>query len=435
MKKKITVLLKGCILSAMIISLMGCGSNNNVATANNDNSVQNEEVNESEQGNISAPEAADTVKEIKPADILEEAKSDNSTEQENSASETTSSDKPSSNTAIVTDLKYSEGFEFESNGDGTCTITGIGVCADTDIVIPVESPNGDTVTLIDEYALYNLEDVNSITLVNYNYEIDKNAFQYGEFKTVNIIGGSPVLKKSAFSSCEDLTLISFSDCNIQAEEYAFYSCGKDADVIFSNCTGTIEENAFQYSDFSSLTITNCEFEIEKSAFSSCEDLTSIVFTDSKLETEEYAFYSCGDSAKVEMTGCTLVFDDRTFQYSSFDSLTITDSTVEMGDSTFSSCEDLATVNIDCSLVTMGEYAFYGCEDLINVAICENSGSDNEIKIDDRAFQYCKRLEAITIGSGSIEIGEYVFSGCADNLKISIDGNSYTVNMLDDGFKQ
>ncbi len=228
--------------------------------------------------------------------------------------------------------------------------------------------------------------------------------------------------------------ISFSDCNIQADEYAFYSCGKDADVTFSNCTGVIEENAFQYGDFLSLTMSNCELKIGKSAFSSCEDLTSVVFTDSTLETEEYAFYGCGDSATVEMTNCSLTFDDMTFQYSSLESLTITGSKVDMGDSVFSSCEDLAAVNIDCDSVILGEYAFYGCEDLINVAICENSKSDNEIKIDNYTFQYCKRLETATIGNGNIEIGEYVFSGCADNLAITVAEGNYTADAIKDGLK-
>lgn len=335
---------------------------------------------------------------------------------------------------VETDLKPSEGLEFESNGDGTCTITGIGTCTDQNIVVPLKAPDGDTVTLIGKYALYSLENVNSITLVNYTYEIDENAFQYGEFTAVNIIGGSPVINKSAFSSCEDLVSISFSDCNIQADEYAFYSCGKDADVTFSNCTGVIEENAFQYGDFSSLTISNCELKIEKSAFSSCEDLTSVMFTDSTLETEEYAFYSCGDSAKIEMTNCSLTFDDRTFQYSSLESLTITGSKVDMGDSVFSSCEDLVTVNIDCDSVILGEYAFYSCEDLKSVTICENVKSDNEIKIDDRVFQYCKRLETVNIGNGNIEIGKTVFSGCADNLAITVAQRNYSADAIKDGLK-
>ena len=194
------------------------------------------------------------------------------------------------------------------------------------------------------------------------------------------------------------------------------------------------EKCFSIRRFLSLTISNCELKIEKSAFSSCEDLTSVVFTDSTLETEEYAFYSCGDSAKIEMTNCSLTFDDRTFQYSSLESLTIIGSMVDMGDSVFSSCEDLVTVNIDCDSVILGEYAFYSCEDLKSVTICENAKSDNEIKIDDRVFQYCKRLETVNIGNGNIETGEAVFSGCADNLAIIVAGKNYTADTIKDGLK-
>ena len=237
--------------------------------------------------------------------------------------------------------------------DGTCTITGIGICTDKDLVIPTESPDGDTVTLIEKYALYSLKDVDSVTLINYNYEIDENAFQYGEFTAVNIIGGNPIINKNAFSSCEDLVSISFSDCNIQADEYAFYSCG--------------------------------------------------------------------DSAKIEMNNCSLTFDDRTFQYSSIDSITISGSKADIGDSVFSSYEDLVSVSIDSSSVILGKYAFYSCEDLTNVMICENGKADNEIKVDDSAFQYCKKLETVIIGNGTIEIGKYVFSGCAGNLAITIAG--------------
>lgn len=163
-------------------------------------------------------------------------------------------------------------------------------------------------------------------------------------------------------------------------------------------------------------------------------MTSIVFKDSTLETEEYAFFSCGDKAKVEMTNCSLIFDDRTFQYSSLESLTITGSKVEMGDSVFSNCEDLVAINIDCDAVILGEYAFFSCEDLIDVKICENSKSDNDIKIDDRAFQYCEELITVAIGNGNVEIGEYVFSGCADDLEITVAGKNYTADAIKSGLK-
>lgn len=79
-----------------------------------------------------------------------------------------------------------------------CTITGIGICADKDIVIPEKSPAGDIVTSIEKQAFWGLEDVESITFVNCNYEIGKNAFQYGEFTTLNFIGGNPVIQKAHF---------------------------------------------------------------------------------------------------------------------------------------------------------------------------------------------------------------------------------------------
>ena len=181
MSKKMQLSNPLCVVMCTLLCLSGCGNNSDINAADNEIS------------------SADTVTE-----------SNGVSDKDSPVTETTvpstkenfdTDEKTQNNQTVETDLKPSEGFEFESNGDGTCTITGIGTCTEKDIVIPLESPNGDTVTLIGKYALYSLENVDSITLVNYNYEIDENAFQYGEFTAVNIIGGSPVINKSAFSFC------------------------------------------------------------------------------------------------------------------------------------------------------------------------------------------------------------------------------------------
>ena len=78
---------------------------------------------------------------------------------------------------VVSDLKPSEGLEFESNGDGTCTLVGIGICKDANLVIPTENPDGETLTVIEEDAFMGLEDVSSVTLLNGNYEVEDRAFQ------------------------------------------------------------------------------------------------------------------------------------------------------------------------------------------------------------------------------------------------------------------
>lgn len=97
----------------------------------------------------------------------------------------TDSDKTTDkNITVSTDVEFSEGLEFESNGDGTCSIVGVGNCNDKDVVIPNESPEGDKVTLIKEYSFSDLDSINSVTIVNYSEKIDKRAFQYNEMKKI-----------------------------------------------------------------------------------------------------------------------------------------------------------------------------------------------------------------------------------------------------------
>lgn len=90
--------------------------------------------------------------------------------------------------AEYANLPESQGFEFESNGDGTCTLTKIGTCNDTDIVIPEKSPAGDMITMIAEYAFYGAEDINSIVLAGRTMELDKKAFQSCETEKIIITG-------------------------------------------------------------------------------------------------------------------------------------------------------------------------------------------------------------------------------------------------------
>ena len=52
--------------------------------------------------------------------------------------------------------KYeSQGLEFESNGDGTCSVKGIGTCQDTVLIIPSKSTDGDTVVSVARGAFAN----------------------------------------------------------------------------------------------------------------------------------------------------------------------------------------------------------------------------------------------------------------------------------------
>lgn len=318
-------------------------------------------------------------------------------------------------------LQESTGFMFESNGDGTCTLTKIGDCTDSDIVIPEKSPAGDTVTMIAEYAFYGAEDINSIVIAGKTMELDTKAFQSCEAKKIVISGCDLQVGKNAFSYCDDVEEVCITGSNIEVETYAFYDTGKDMNVKIVNCTGVLDEKAFQSCGIEDLTISNSSLELGENVFSYCEDLISVSMENSTLEIGTYAFYDSGDDATVTFTGCDLDMDDKAFQCCGLVTLNISGSDTVMGENTFSYCEDLTDVVIGANNIEIGTYSFYDCTSLVNVSIAADSEDDNlELFIDDEAFQSCS-VQNVVIGRGNIELGDNAFSYCEDLVSVEIKG--------------
>ena len=85
----------------------------------------------------------------------------------------------------------SNGLQFTSLGNGTCALTGIGICADACVVIPEFSPLGDRVVEIAPRALCGVSSVTAIQIP----------------ASVRVIG------EYAFAACESLMYISVSAQN------------------------------------------------------------------------------------------------------------------------------------------------------------------------------------------------------------------------------
>lgn len=105
-------------------------------------------------------------------------------------------------------IRYAEGLEFDSNGDGTCYVIGMGTCTDTELVIPPTSPDGDTVIGIDASA-FSGEAITTLTLPNTITDIGRRAFDgctsltdvyYGgteeEWANINISTGNTPLENA-----------------------------------------------------------------------------------------------------------------------------------------------------------------------------------------------------------------------------------------------
>ncbi len=401
MKKKLLVVL---LTVCMTVSLVACG---------------NSDKKESSSGTVTEDITSEEKDNLVDSGVTEEEKAetqeqDNSDEQQNTNHELTAE-------SDYANLPTSEGFVFESNGDGTCTLTELGVCSDADIVIPEKSPEGDMVTKIAEYAFYDAEDLTSIVFSGLTMELDKKAFQSCEVERVVITGCDLIIGENAFSYSEDIAEVYISNSNLEVGTYAFYDCGKDMKVTMNNCTGIVDEKAFQSCAIANLEIKDSTLELDENSFSYCEDLATVLFTNSTLEVGTYAFYDTGDDMTVTIEKGTVEMDDKAFQSCAIVSLNVSGTELVMGENTFFYCEDLSDVMIGANNTEIGTYSFYDCTSLTNVSIAAGSEDDGiKLIIDDKAFQNCA-VQNVVIGRGDIEIGDNAFSYFEDLLSVDIKG--------------
>lgn len=108
--------------------------------------------------------------------------------------------------------KVSGGITFTSNGNGTCYVSGIGTCTDSDLVIPSVSPSGDKVTSIGESAFKDCSSITSVSIPDSVTSIGASAFRNcTSLTSVNIGSWVAAIGNDAFNSCTSLTNIAFNN--------------------------------------------------------------------------------------------------------------------------------------------------------------------------------------------------------------------------------
>ena len=260
----------------------------------------------------------------------------------------------------------SEGLGYSLNSDGTgYTVTGIGTCTDTELIIPSEY-NAKPVTSIGNAAFIGCTGLTSVTIGN----------------SVTSIGGY------AFGGCTGLTSVTIGNSVTSISICAFTYCSGLTSII-------VDEGNTKYHSAG-----NCLIETAtKTLILGCK--TSVIPTDGSVTSiGEWAF-----------EGCT-----------NLTSITIPDSVTSIGSSAFYGCSGLTSVTIGNSVTSIGNYAFDGCTGLTSVTI-----PDSVTSIGNYAFDGCTGLTSITIPDSVTSIGESAFSGCSslENITIPFVGASAT----------
>jgi len=190
------------------------------------------------------------------------------------------SDPAESDSGVTDDMACSEGLAYASNGDGTCTVVGIGSCTDTDVVIP-KTYNGENVTGIGDRAFQYCTGLTSIVIPN----------------SVTSIG------ESVFVNCTGLTSITIPDNVTSIGMMTFFRCSSLASITIPDGVTSIGTAAFfECIGMTSITIPDGVTGISNEAFYGCSGLTSITIPDSVTSIGIDAFYGCSGLTSITFEG-------------------------------------------------------------------------------------------------------------------------------------
>ena len=107
----------------------------------------------------------------------------------------------------------SKGLLFTSNGDGTCSLDGIGECTDAFIIVPVVNEDGDIVVEVGGGAFKNCNTIKGIELPNTLKKIGTYAFYGSCVKEIIIPSSVLEIGNYALSGCKYLTKIEVEEGN------------------------------------------------------------------------------------------------------------------------------------------------------------------------------------------------------------------------------
>lgn len=145
--------------------------------------------------------------------------------------------------------------EYSSNGNGTCTVIGIGSCADPSIVIPEYTKTGERVTAIAPEAFYACPTVTAVHIP----------------ASVTFIGAL------AFADCKNLSYISVNRDNNAYRDLDGVLYSADLSTLISYPPKRAGESVTIYAGTS---------VIREMAFFECAYLKQIVFTGSPAQWEK-----------------------------------------------------------------------------------------------------------------------------------------------------
>ena len=285
------------------------------------------------------------------------------------------------------------GLSYEVNEDGkTCTIIGMGVSREMELVIP-EYVGGYQVTAIGKEA-FRCEWLTSVVIPDSVVSIGDYAFERcRKLRSVTLSKNLEIIGNVAFGDCESLENITIPQSVTTIGYSAFSGCASIRQIeIPDGVTKIGMETFFECENLLNVAIPEGVTSIGGNAFMGCGSLAEILLPEGLINLGGGAFNGCRSLKNVNIPDGVKTIGDGTFYgCSSLESIRIPDGVTSIGNSAFKNCASLKKILIPDAVTILGDQAFAECTGIVELHIGKSVG-----EIDYNTFQNCGSLTTITV---------------------------------------
>ncbi len=302
----------------------------------------------------------------------------------------------------------------------------------TNVTIP------DSVQKIGAWAFYLCGGLKNVDIPA-NVEIGNSSFRQSGLEQVTVSGGSVgqyafhrnvSLKKidincetigdEAFSGCDSLTDITLRNSVKTLGDKVFYTCKNLENVEIPSTVTDIGEKTF-YSCPKLKEAVIRAGTVKKDTLYNCPALTTLIISDNATLDASFTARNAYASGTLETVkiGKGEIGDSAFSNCTNLTTVELGDGVTKIGTNAFIRCTQISSITIGSRVSSIGKNAFNGCTALTNANI--GSGA-----IGANAFQDCSRLASVTLGDGVTSIGANAFLRCTELTSMDIGSSVKTI---------
>ena len=302
----------------------------------------------------------------------------------------------------------------------------------TNVTIP------DSVQKIGAWAFYLCGGLKNVDIPA-NVEIGNSSFHQSGLEQVTVSGGSVgqyafhrnvSLKKidincetigdEAFSGCDSLTDITLRNSVKTLGDKVFYTCKNLENVEIPSTVTDIGEKTF-YSCPKLKEAVIRAGTVKKDTLYNCPALTTLIISDNATLDASFTARNAYASGTLETVkiGKGEIGDSAFSNCTNLTTVELGDGVTKIGTNAFIRCTQISSITIGSRVSSIGKNAFNGCTALTNA----NIGSGT---IGANAFQDCSRLASVTLGDGVTSIGKNAFFRCTALTSMNIGSSVKTI---------